>query len=67
MGLAGFNRMRRLQAEVEAKAAEEIEIEVEKQEQQIEEVMADDEVFDFDDEDTEMQEEKLSGKRKKKR
>ena len=29
MGLAGFNRMRRLQAEVEAKAAEEIKIEVE--------------------------------------
>lgn len=67
MGLAGFNRMRRLKAEVEAKAAEEIKIEVKKQEQQIEEVMADDEVFDFDDEDTEMQEEKLSGKRKKKR
>ena len=67
MGLAGFNRMRRLQAEVEAKAAEEIKIEVEKQEQQIEEVMADDEVFDFDDEDDSVPEETAGEKRKKKR
>ena len=67
MGLAGFNRMRRLKAEVEAKSAEEIKIEVEKQEQQIEEVMADDEVFDFDDEDDSVPEETAGGKRKKKR
>ena len=61
MGLAGFNRMRRLRAEEAKIAKEEVKQELE------EEIMDDDELFDIDDEDTEMQGEKLSGKRKKKR
>jgi len=61
MGLAGFNRMRRLQAEEAKIAKEEVKQELE------EEIMDDDELFDIDDEDTEIQEGKLSGKRKKKR
>jgi len=61
MGLAGFNRMRRLKAEEAKIAKEEVKQELE------EEIMNDDELFDIDDEDTEMQKEKLPGKRKNKR
>jgi hypothetical protein len=61
VGLAGFNRMRRLKAEEAKIAKEEVKQELE------EEIMDDDELFDIDDEDTEMQKEKLAGKRKKKR
>lgn len=63
MGLAGFNRMRRLQVEEEAKIAkEEVKQELE------EEIMDDDELFDIDDEeDVSVKKEAGGGKHKNKR
>jgi len=62
VGLAGFNRMRRLQAEEAKIAKEEVKRELE------EEMMDDDELFDIDDEeDVSVKKEAGGGKHKNKR